>query len=408
VRAGGTRAVFLSYRREETRHIAGRLADRLSERIGREQVFMDVDTIEAGADFTAAIAREVASCNVLIALIGPTWLTKVNQRGQRKIDDPDDIVALEIRAALEREIHVIPVLVDGAVMPNREDLPKGLQDLIRRTAVRLDHDTFHSDITILLNAVDRILLTLAQKVTEQTGGAHAGFANRAIATNKDHPQQTPEANRLGGPLAGQGNAAGAHHPSLSTPPPTPPSSTPWLRSRSRLLITAVIVITAVMAGGIALFATINPPRSGAPSLTTSSPQTVPSTVPVAPDRRGSSIINHDSGVGSVDHPGAGGPPLAGASSPQTLTSTVPQTVTSTVPVGKHPSIVAVAPNGRRVYVTNYDSGSVSVIDADSNTVTATVPVGNGPSDVVVSPDGHRIYVTNHDSDSVSVIDTKAA
>jgi TIR domain len=113
-------------RREETRHIAGRLADRLSERLGREQVFMDVDTIEAGADFTAAIAREVASCNVLISLIGPTWLTKVNQRGQRKIDDSDDIVALEIRAALEREIRVIPVLVDGAVMPNREDLPKGL------------------------------------------------------------------------------------------------------------------------------------------------------------------------------------------------------------------------------------------------------------------------------------------
>jgi YVTN family beta-propeller protein len=85
----------------------------------------------------------------------------------------------------------------------------------------------------------------------------------------------------------------------------------------------------------------------------------------------------------------------------------PQTVTSTVPVGKHPSSVAVAPNGRRVYVTNHDSGSVSVIDAGSNTVTATVPVGNGPSDVVVSPDGRRIYVTNHDSDSVSVIDTKA-
>jgi TIR domain-containing protein len=70
-----TRAVFLSYRREETRRIAGRLADRLTDRLGSTQVFMDVDTIEPGADFAAAIAREVASCDVLIALIGPTWST---------------------------------------------------------------------------------------------------------------------------------------------------------------------------------------------------------------------------------------------------------------------------------------------------------------------------------------------
>jgi ribosomal protein L7/L12 len=169
--AGATRAVFLSYRREETRHIAGRLADRLTDRLGSTQVFMDVDTIEPGTDFAAAIAREVASCDVLIALIGPIWSTIVNRWGRRRLDDPDDFVVFEIRAALEREIHIIPVLVDGAVMPDRHDLPEGLQCLARRNAVRLDHETFRSDVAVLLNAVDRILSTPAQKATEPRVGA---------------------------------------------------------------------------------------------------------------------------------------------------------------------------------------------------------------------------------------------
>jgi hypothetical protein len=115
---------------------------------------MDVDTVEPGVDFAAAIAREVASCDILIALIGPTWSTIVDRRGRRRLDDPDDFVVLEIRAALERDIRVIPVLVDGAVMPDRDDLPKDLQGLARRNAVRLDHETFRSDVTSLLNAVE--------------------------------------------------------------------------------------------------------------------------------------------------------------------------------------------------------------------------------------------------------------
>ncbi|MGH3549705.1 MAG: TIR domain-containing protein [Pseudonocardiaceae bacterium] len=149
------RAVFLSYRRDDTRHIAGRLADRLIDRLGATQVFMDVDTIEPGADFAAAVGQEVASCDVLIVLIGRAWLTITDQQGRRRLDDPNDLLALEIRAALEREINVIPVLVDGAVMPNRYDLPESLQGLALRHAVRLDHETFRSDAAVLLDAVER-------------------------------------------------------------------------------------------------------------------------------------------------------------------------------------------------------------------------------------------------------------
>lgn len=172
---GTTRAVFLSYRREETRHIAGRLADRLTDLLGSAQVFMDVDTVEPGVDFAAAIARDVASCDVLIALIGPTWSTMVDRRGRRKLNDPDDFVVLEIRAALEHEIHVIPVLVDGAVMPDRSELPKGLKDLTRRNAIRLEHETFRANVVLLLDTLNRILTSKHEAFESPFSGRDGEF-----------------------------------------------------------------------------------------------------------------------------------------------------------------------------------------------------------------------------------------
>src|SRR5688572_23306247 len=112
--AGG---IFVSYRRQETQHVAGRLADRLTLRFGVERVFMDVDSIAPGADFTKAITEAVSRCDVLIALIGRQWTGVVDADGARRLDDPDDFVVQEIHAALERDIPVVPVLVDGATMP---------------------------------------------------------------------------------------------------------------------------------------------------------------------------------------------------------------------------------------------------------------------------------------------------
>ena len=78
--AGGG-GVFVSYRREETSHFAGRLADRLIDRFGEDQVFIDVETIEPGVDFAEAISRAVEACMVLVAVIGPRWLTAADERG---------------------------------------------------------------------------------------------------------------------------------------------------------------------------------------------------------------------------------------------------------------------------------------------------------------------------------------
>jgi hypothetical protein len=127
--AAGSGRVFISYRRQESSGLAGRLYDRLAARFGNDQVFMDVDTIALGVDFAEVIAQAVSTCQVLLAVIGPRWLTVTDEDGRRRLDDPDDLVRLEIAAALERDIRVIPILVEGAAMPRRQQLPEALAGL---------------------------------------------------------------------------------------------------------------------------------------------------------------------------------------------------------------------------------------------------------------------------------------
>jgi hypothetical protein len=149
--------IFVSYRRQETSHLAGRLYDRLAGRFGEGQVFIDVDAIAPGVDFARKIFRAVAACKVLLAIIGPTWLTVADERGHRRLDDPNDIVRLEVGAALARSVLVIPILVEGAVMPTRQDLPESLADLARRNALPIRHESFRSDAGRLVAAIERVL-----------------------------------------------------------------------------------------------------------------------------------------------------------------------------------------------------------------------------------------------------------
>ena len=96
--------IFLSYRREDTTHAAGRLYDRLASHFGKDQVFMDIDTIDPGEDFVEVIERTVGPCDVLIALMGKGWLTSADAEGQRRLDNPEGFVRLEIATALDRKI----------------------------------------------------------------------------------------------------------------------------------------------------------------------------------------------------------------------------------------------------------------------------------------------------------------
>jgi formylglycine-generating enzyme required for sulfatase activity len=146
--------VFISYRRDDSADVAGRIYDRLAQKYGAADVIMDVDSIPLGVDFREFLGEAVGRCRVLLAIIGPQWLDIIIRRR----DDPLDFVRLEIEAALQRHIPVIPVTVGGAVMPPHVQLPPPLQLLAFRNglAVRRNPD-FHRDVDRLLNSLDRLL-----------------------------------------------------------------------------------------------------------------------------------------------------------------------------------------------------------------------------------------------------------
>lgn len=150
------REVFICYRREDSSPYAGRLTDALRRQLGEEKVFLDTGS-PPGVDFRNHIEDTIGSCAVLIAVIGPTWLTVQDESGRRRIDDPHDLLALEIAAALERDKRVIPVLVAGAQMPREVDLPKLLARLAYRTALTLSDAGWDRDVSGLVEALNQLL-----------------------------------------------------------------------------------------------------------------------------------------------------------------------------------------------------------------------------------------------------------
>lgn len=149
--------IFISYRRDDSAGYAGRLYDRLKAHFGADSVFMDVEEIEPGTDFVEAIEGAVASCQVLIVLIGNEWLNATDASGRRRLDDPHDFIRLETSAALKRSIRVVPVLVDNAVMPLQQDLPVELHALVRRQAVELNHKQWEATTGNLIKTLEKIV-----------------------------------------------------------------------------------------------------------------------------------------------------------------------------------------------------------------------------------------------------------
>src|SRR5215813_3761406 len=147
--------LFINYRREDTRHAAGRLYDRLIQRFGESQVFIDIDQIDPGEDFVEVINHKVGACDIAIVAIGPHWLDAIDASGKRRLDDEEDFVRMEIVAALQRKIRVIPILVGGARMPGRQDLPEALAPLSRRNALELSETRFHADVNRLIEAIEK-------------------------------------------------------------------------------------------------------------------------------------------------------------------------------------------------------------------------------------------------------------
>ena len=152
------KGIFISYRRQDSQSAAGRLADDIKKNLAGVSVFRDVETIQPGMDFVDVINHALQSCGVLLAVIGPRWISAQDSAGQRRLDNPDDFTRLEIATALKRnDVRVIPVLVEGAQMPEPDDLPEDLRALARRNAHELTDNRWSYDVSRLVATVRQAL-----------------------------------------------------------------------------------------------------------------------------------------------------------------------------------------------------------------------------------------------------------
>jgi hypothetical protein len=170
-------SIFVSYRREDSREITGRICDRLNGEFGKETVFRDVDSIPAGVDFRQHIGNTIDHCNVLVAIIGNQWLEAKNAKGERRLELTGDPLRVEIETALNKGIPVIPVLVKNGRMPDADELPESLQPLAYRNAIIIPGEPyFHYGVDRLIEELGKSLSPsrAAQPTAQQKFCIHCG------------------------------------------------------------------------------------------------------------------------------------------------------------------------------------------------------------------------------------------
>jgi formylglycine-generating enzyme required for sulfatase activity len=243
--------VFISYRHDDSAGHAGRVHDQLVRSFGRDLLFMDVDAIPLGVDFIKVLREEVAKCDVLLAVIGTHWLDASDEEGRRRLDSTNDFVRIEIATALQRDIPVIPILLDGAKIPKVQQLPKDLEGLAARNGLDVRHASFHQDMDKLIaglkgasiqgdtpNALSRATSrALGSRVTRPRwvaiglvgpiGVAGALFAARIV---KQHTEQPPASVQLSPPTVHQSPAIAQPPPSKLPPAKVPPPQTAQLQT----------------------------------------------------------------------------------------------------------------------------------------------------------------------------------
>jgi hypothetical protein len=211
--------IFINYRRDDAPGAAGRLYDHLAKTFSRRELFIDVDAIKPGLDFVKQLDNEVSQCDVVLALIGPHWLNTVDEQGRQRLHGDKDYVRIEIASALKRDIPVIPVLLDGAAMPDEDQLPEDLKSLSRRHALELRHTRFAADANAILAAL-KVALPGRRKTWPLVAAAACVVAalglGAALYAWRGQTPSTPSAAPAKGPTAAA--------PAASTAPLSPKSA----------------------------------------------------------------------------------------------------------------------------------------------------------------------------------------
>ena len=232
--------IFISYRRQDASYPAGRLYDNLHNRFPKNEIFMDVDSLKPGIDFVQTIEERVGACDVLVAVIGKHWLSAADEESRRRLDNPEDYVRVEVGTALKRGVRVIPVLVEGASMPQASQLPEDLKPLARRNALSVSHDRFRADSERLIDSVGEVLE--AARV-ERPAREPEGQQPRDRAPGQDKPE------------APQGMGAGPGAPASDRTPLK--GATANLKGPRRLLVVIGIGVVVCLLG-VGLFKATRP------------------------------------------------------------------------------------------------------------------------------------------------------
>ena len=158
--------IFISYRRGASSDIVGRIDDHLRQRFGPDSVFRDVDNIPIGVDFHQVLIDAISQADVVLVVIGPDWLS----RGD--LHDPNDFVRIEVAAALERNITVIPILVKEAPMPSQSQLPEVLWPMLRQNAIEVESGAdFKHHVSRLVDGIKELVPELAKTADERSAAA---------------------------------------------------------------------------------------------------------------------------------------------------------------------------------------------------------------------------------------------
>lgn len=333
--AAGNGRVFISYRRQETAWPARQLYELLAGEFGADKIFKDVDNIAPGEDFVDRLTSAVSACEVLLALIGPQWLDLRDAEGNRRIDDPHDFVRLELAAALQRGVRVIPILVDGARMPAANTLPPELAPLTRRQAVEINPVGFNTE---------RLVATL----TEVLAGVTAPAAPAAPASRSDAAPTSITAPPDAAPTSRSESTRGLTAADLAGPPAVPigTGQRPSDNAPDVVARQAPVVRPAPSSGG--------PSSQGTSSAGTSSagtgsvpPRSQPPSAPASGGGRRRGLIPLAAGVGVLVL-GAGVwllPQLSGTSAPQGATPPAGSASVSAPPASPSPSTSASSGTG---------------------------------------------------------------
>jgi hypothetical protein len=164
--------IFISYRRDDVRGYAGRLSDALTDHFGDASIVRDIEALAPGVDYVEQIDRFISACDILLLLIGRDWLTIADDQQQRRIDDPTDEHRIEIAAALQRGLLVIPVLMDNARMPRLHDLPDEIAPLARRQSFEISEVRWKYDVQRLIRVLEQEIQR--RDLTRRPAGANPG------------------------------------------------------------------------------------------------------------------------------------------------------------------------------------------------------------------------------------------